>query len=64
MIRPRTKELLARAIRAGLETGYNRAYRIDDEPTRQLLLEHLENAILANCEDWFTFDEERSALVP
>lgn len=56
MMKPKFEAVLDMCLDNGLRRGYNRAFKHDDNPTEQVILENQHNAILDEIHEWFDMD--------
>jgi hypothetical protein len=57
-MKPKLRAILERCIAEGLETGYNRAHKHTNTPTRAVMLDEMEQAVWHEIDTYFTFDSE------
>lgn len=55
-MKPNTYHVLSHCIEQGVQFGLNRAFKHDDNPTREVIEEHLERELMNAIHEWFTFD--------
>jgi hypothetical protein len=58
MMRPRFYKLLEESIEAGARRGYRRAYKHNENPTDEELIEAVTNCIMGELHENFTFTNE------
>ena len=62
-MRAKTYKVLARAVEEGIARGWNRAHKPVENPTEEQVKIAIEEAVLGEICEVFTFDdEERTAL--
>ena len=54
----KTRVILEMAIEEGVRRGYSRAHKHVENPTEGAIIEHIEDAVMAQIYEYFTFDEE------
>jgi len=57
-MKPRIKVILAQAIEQGARRGYRRAHKHVENPTEESICEHIEECVISEIYEYFTFDEE------
>lgn len=57
-MKPKTLKILEQAIEEGLSRGYHRAYKHNDKPTTEEILDEIETAVMGSIYEYFTFDED------
>jgi predicted Zn-dependent protease with MMP-like domain len=51
-------KVLGRAIEDGVAIGYRRAFKHDDNPSEEHVIETIRNEVMNEIAEWFTFDDE------
>jgi hypothetical protein len=49
--------VMAMAVESGVAYGVNRAFKHTDSPSREAIVEAVENAVLTELCEWFSFGE-------
>lgn len=57
MMRPKLIPLLEQCIENGTLLGYRRAFKHEDNPTEEEIVDKINNAIMTEIYEWFDFDE-------
>ena len=57
-MKAKTRVILEMAIEEGVRRGYSRAHKHVENPTEGAIIEHIEDAVMAQIYEYFTFDEE------
>jgi hypothetical protein len=57
-MKPKTRVILEMAIEQGVRRGYSRAHKHVENPTEGAIVEHIEDAVMSQIYEYFTFDEE------
>ena len=57
-MKPKTRVILELAIEEGVRRGYARAHKHVESPTEGAIIEHIEDAVMSQIYEYFTFDEE------
>ncbi len=57
-MRPKITVILEQAIAEGVRRGYRRAFKHNDSPTENAILDSLEEQVMNSIHDYFTFDSE------
>jgi len=57
-MKPKLRVIIEQCIDRGIERGWNRAHKHIPEPSEQHIKGELENCIMAEFYDYFTFDPE------
>lgn len=52
---PDTYRLIYMAVQDGINIGIDRAYKHDDEPSRDIVVDHIHNAVMHEIGEWFKF---------
>lgn len=55
-MRAKTRLILENCIEAGAKRGYRRAFKHNENPSEDQILEHIEEAIMAEIYEYFAFD--------
>jgi hypothetical protein len=53
MLRPRLTPILLHAVGEGVRYGYNRAFKHNDNPTEQQVIDAIEDAVILSIHEWF-----------
>jgi hypothetical protein len=54
----KTLVILEMAINAGVKRGWNRAHKHIENPTELMICDHIEQCVMEQIHEYFTFDEE------
>ena len=54
----KTLVILEQAIEEGVRRGYSRAHKHVDNPTEGAIIEQIEDAVMSQIYEYFTFDDE------
>jgi len=54
----KTLVILEQAIEEGVRRGYSRAHKHVDNPTEGAILDSIEDCVMSQIYEYFTFDEE------
>ena len=57
-MKPKFYQLLIQCIEDGVAYGYSRAHKHTENPSGDMIKDHIENGVLNAISEWFTFDEE------
>jgi hypothetical protein len=57
-MKARTRVILEQAIEQGVRRGYRRAHKHIDNPPEGTIFDNIEEAIMGEIYEFFTFDEE------
>jgi hypothetical protein len=57
-MKPKEYQVLQMCIENGLAFGLNRAYKHTDEPSKDQILDAIEQAVMEEVHQWFEFDEK------
>lgn len=57
-MKPKTYEILRRAVEQGVALGINRAHKHVESPTQESLAQTIEESVMGEICDWFSFDDE------
>jgi len=55
-MKPKSLPLLERCIESGIELGYNRAFKHDDNPSKEQIQSCIYVAIMDEFDEWFDFE--------
>ena len=58
MMKPKFRVILEQAIEEGVRRGYSRAHKHVEKPTEGAIIEHIEDAVMSQIYEYFTFEEE------
>ena len=56
-MKPDTYRILEMAVRDGAAIGYRRAFKHDDEPSEERIIDAIEQAVMAQICEWFRFED-------
>ena len=56
-MKPKIRVILEQAIEQGTRRGYRRAFKHNDSPTEEHILDTIENCVMAEIYEYFTFDD-------
>ena len=57
-MKPKTRVILEMAIEQGVRRGYARAHKHVENPLESSILEHIEECVMSEIYEYFTFDSE------
>jgi predicted Zn-dependent protease with MMP-like domain len=57
-MRAKIRVILTQAIEQGARRGYRRAFKHVENPTEESICEHIEECVMSEIYEYFTFDEE------
>jgi hypothetical protein len=57
-MKAKTRVILEMAIEAGVRRGYSRAHKHVENPTEGAIIESIEDCVMSEIYEYFTFDEE------
>lgn len=57
-MRAKTRVILEMAIEQGVRRGYRRAFKHIENPAEESIFEHIEECVMSEIYEFFTFDEE------
>lgn len=58
----RTRLVLNECVERGAARGWRMAHKHVETPTEEVILERIEDAIMAEIYEWFSFEEDEYAL--
>ena len=58
-MKPKLWPLLDMCIESGVTLGLNRAYKHDDNPSTEVIKEHIQREIINQIYEWFDFEEDK-----
>lgn len=56
-MRPKFRVILEIAIEQGVRRGYRRAHKHVENPTEEAIVGHIEECVMSEIYEFFTFDE-------
>lgn len=56
-MKPKTHVLLGDCIENGVRRGWHRAHKHNEAPTEETIFEEIENSIMSEINEYFTFEE-------
>jgi hypothetical protein len=56
-MKPKFREVLQMALEDGIRRGYRRAYKHNDNPTEETIIETIEDCVMGSIYEWFDFEE-------
>jgi len=59
-MRAKTSVILEMAIEQGVARGYRRAFKHNDSPLEYAILHSIEECVMSQIYEYFTFDEEEA----
>lgn len=57
-MKPDTYRILQMAVRDGAAIGYRRAFKHNDDPDDEQVIDAIEQAVMAQVCEWFKFNDE------
>ena len=57
-MKPKFHVLLDQAISEGVLRGYRRAFKHNENPTEETIVETIEDCVMGSLYEYFTFDED------
>jgi len=57
-MKPKIRGILEMAIEQGVRRGYRRAFKHIDNPTEESIFEHIEECVMGEIYEYFTFEED------
>ena len=57
-MKAKTRVILEMAIEQGVRRGYSRAHKHVENPTEEAICETIEDCVMSQIYEYFTFDEE------
>ena len=57
-MKPKMRVILEMAIEQGVRRGWQRAHKHVENPTEGAIIEQIEDAVMSQIYEYFTFDEE------
>jgi hypothetical protein len=57
-MKPKFRVILEQAIEEGVRRGYHRAFKHNDSPSEESILDSIEEHVMSSIYEYFTFDEE------
>ena len=57
-MKPKTRVILELAIEEGVRRGYHLAHKQVENPTEGAIIERIEDAVMSQIYEYFTFDDE------
>jgi hypothetical protein len=57
-MKPKTRVILEMAIEEGVRRGYALAHKHVENPSEGAIIERIEDAVMSQIYEYFTFDEE------
>jgi len=54
----KTRVIIEQAIEEGVRRGWHRAHKHVENPTEGAIIEHIEEAVMSQIYEYFTFEEE------
>lgn len=61
-MKARTRLVLEECIERGAARGWRLAHKHVESPTEEAILEKIEDSIMAEIYEWFSFDDDEYAL--
>ena len=57
-MKPKFRVILEQAINEGVLRGYRRAFKHNDDPSEEVICETIEECVMSQIYEYFTFDDE------
>lgn len=54
----KTRVILEQAIEEGVNRGWRRAHKYVENPDEHVIIDHINDAVMAQIYEYFTFDDE------
>ena len=55
---PKFRVILDQAISEGVKIGYRRAFKHNEDPSEEIICETIEDCVMSQIYEYFTFDDE------
>lgn len=59
-MKPKFRVILDQAINEGVRLGHRRAFKHNENPTEETIIETIEDCVMAKMYEYFTFDDEEA----
>ena len=56
-MKPKFHKILEMAVEQGVSYGYRRAHKHVDDPTEESICDHIEECVMGQIYEYFTFEE-------
>jgi hypothetical protein len=56
-MKPDAYRVIIHAVEQGVNYGYRRAYKHDDNPSEEVVIDCIEDEVINQICEWFSFDE-------
>ncbi len=57
-MKPKFRVILYQAIEEGVRRGYSRAHKHNEDPSEEVICETIEECVMSQIYEYFTFDDE------
>ena len=57
-MKPKFRVILDQAVNEGVLRGYRRAFKHNENPTEETIIETIEDCVMGSIYEYFTFDDE------
>ena len=57
-MKPKFRVILDQAVSEGVLRGYRRAFKHNENPTEETIIETIEDCVMGSIYEYFTFDDE------
>ena len=61
-MKPKFRNVLELALEQGARYGYNRAYKHIENPSTEMIVEHIVEEIMNSLDTWFDFEDNYDNL--
>ena len=55
---PKFRVILEQALEEGIRRGYRRAFKHNEDPSEEIICETIEECVMSQIYEYFTFDDE------
>jgi hypothetical protein len=57
-MKPKIRVIIEMAVEQGVKQGYSRAFKHNENPSKEVICDHIEEQVIESLHEYFTFDDE------
>jgi hypothetical protein len=57
-MKPKIRVIVEMAIEQGVKRGYSRAFKHEENPSKEVICDYIEEQVMESLYDYFTFNDE------
>jgi hypothetical protein len=57
-MKPKIRVIIEMAVEQGVKRGYSRAFKHEENPSKEVICDYIEEQVMESLHEYFTFDDE------